>query len=500
MDQLRERIRGFLAMTTPAQRAGIAVSLVIGALAVAAFLRWIGTPSYTLLYANLDDATLAEVVQQLDTQGVSYRIEGGGSRILVPRDQVYRIRASLAEAGVTGQTLPPGYEIFDQQGIGATDFQQRVDYQRALEGELARTLMAMDGVRTASVRIAMPERSPFDTASPQVTASVLLSTAGPISDQQVRSVVLLVANAVPGLTPERVTVADTQGHVLAVPGEDPLGVSGGGTLELTRAYEQALAADVQRLLANVPGGASASVVVRARLNFDETSIQTEQVDPASAVPTDSQETQETLTQSGQGGQAGGAAGNVDYQRQESRQSFAVSRETTTTVQAPGDVEQLSVAVVLDDGTNTGITPADPTRVRALVSAALGLDPARGDTIEVTQMPFPKPQAGPQPSGGGLMELLPRAVGGLVVLLVAVALFLMMLRSRGRARRRAEAAPAELASWSEPEALASGAPQALARDRERVTVAVPSVDVLELVQRQPEEIGALLRSWLADRRR
>jgi flagellar M-ring protein FliF len=253
---------------------------------------------------------------------------------------------------------------------------------------------------------------------------------------------------------------------------------------------------VQRLLANVPGGANASVVVRARLNFDQTSTETETVDPSSAVPVDTSQTEETLTQSpGSAGSTGGTGG-VDYRKTDSQQTYAVSRETTKTIQAPGDVEQLSVAVVMDNGQNTGITPADPNQVETLVAAALGLDPARGDTIEVTQLPFPKAEPKSEPSGPGVVDLVPRAAGGLVVLLAGAAMFLMVLRSRGTRRRRGAAH--ELA-WSEPEQLPAGgtAPAAEARP---VSVAVPTVDVMELVQRQPEEIASLLRAWLADRRR
>lgn len=492
MEQLKQRIRGFLQMTTPAQQVGIAVSLVVLVLGTAAFLRWLTSPSYALLYANLDDQGLAQVVQELDAQGVPYRIEGGGSRVMVPQDQVYRVRASLAEAGISGQTLPPGYELFDQQGLGATDFQQHVDYQRALEGELARTLMEMDGIRAASVRLAIPERSPFEQDGPAVTASVLVDPALPLSEQQVRSIVFLVANAVPHLTPEGVTVADTQGTVLAAPGDDPMGFTGGRTFELTREYERALAADVQRLLASVPGGGNASVVVRAQLNFDQTSVETETVDPATAVPIDSSSTREVLD--GAGTQTGATGSDVNYERTEERQTFAVSREATTTVQAPGRVERLSVAVVMDNGANTGITPADPAEVQAVVSAALGLDPLRGDTIEVTQLPFPKPEPQAEPAGPGLLAQIPRLAGGLVVLLVGASLFLTMLRSRGR--RRSEPAP-ELA-WVQPEQLP--APQGAPERAPQLASRQATTDVMELVQRQPEEIATLLRSWLADRRR
>lgn len=489
MEQLKHRIRGLLAMTAPAQQVGIVVSVIVLALAGVMFLRWLTTPSYAVLYANLDDKGLAQVVQELEAQGVRYRIEAG-SRVMVPQDQVYRLRASLAEAGISGQTLPPGYELFDRQGLGATDFQQRVDYQRALEGELARTLMEMDGIRGASVRLAIPERSPFEQDQLSVTASVLVDPTAPLSDQQVRSIVFLVANAVPGLTPESVTIADTRGTVLAAPGDDPLGFTGGRALELTREYERALAADVQRLLTSVPGGRTASVVVRAQLNFDQTSVETERVDPASAVPIDSSSAHEVLDGAG----TGSPGSDVNYERNEERQTFAVSREATTTIRAPGDLERLSVAVVMDNGANTGITPADPAEVRALVSAALGLDPSRGDTIEVTQIPFPKPEAQGGMPGPGLVDQAPRLAGGLVVLLIAAALFVMMLRSRGK--RRAEPVPG--LTWARPEQLPgaheppAGASQLA--DRPATT------DVMELVQRQPEEIATLLRSWLADRRR
>ena len=503
MEQFRNRARGLIGLIPPGQRVMAIAAAAVIAFASVLFLKWVSTPSYTLLYGGLDDTDLSEVIGGLDSQGIPYKIEGGGSRVLVPQEQVYTARAGLAEAGVAGQTAPPGYELLDQQGLATSDFQQRVDYQRALEGELAKTLTAMDGVSSATVRLAIPDQSPFDTAQVPVTASVLVDSGTVLSDEEVSTVVFLVSNAVQGLEPQDVTVADTAGDVLAAPGDvGGSGAAGGRSMDLTREYEAGLTADIQRLLNSVPGGAGSSVVVHAQLNFDETSVQSDSYDPESQVTLSESTSSETLDGSGSQGGATGATGatgsggstgsGVGYVNQQADRQFGVNHETTTTTQAPGAVEMLSVAVVMDDGSETGATVPDSGEVEELVTAALGLDSTRGDTIKVTQLPFPKAEEAA--AGPGMTAMVPQAVGGLVMVVVAVALFLMS-RGKGKAKGKKRADDDDEV-WSDTEALpaavvAAGLPSASQTG---------SRDVMDLVQRQPEEIAGLLRAWLADRRR
>ena len=143
----------------PAQRVGIVVAVVVLVMAAVPFMQWVMTPSYALLFAGLEDKHLSEVVNELETRGVPYQLDG--SRVLVPQQQLHRVRADLAAAGVSGTPTVPGYELLDNQALGVSDFRQRVDLQRAVEGELTRTLTAMDGIESATVRLVIPEESLF---------------------------------------------------------------------------------------------------------------------------------------------------------------------------------------------------------------------------------------------------------------------------------------------------------------------------------------------------
>ena len=149
----------------------IGIAAVVLVMAAFLFFQWVSTPSYTVLYSQLDDSTLSTVVDELDRQGVPYEIEAGGSRVLVPKSDVYQIRASLAAAGVQNGAMPQGYSILDGQGLNVSDFRQRVDYQRALEGEMALTLLAMNDITSATVHLVIPEESLFEEDEEPVTAS-----------------------------------------------------------------------------------------------------------------------------------------------------------------------------------------------------------------------------------------------------------------------------------------------------------------------------------------
>src|SRR5688572_16588637 len=179
---LRQRLGAMIRSIPPAQQAGIAVALVILVLASFMFFRWVTTPSYTVLYSELEATQVQTVIDELESQGVSYRLEAAGTRVLVPRSQVYEVRAALAAAGVQGAVVPQGYELLDGQSLTITDFQQRVAYQRALEGEIAKTLMAMKPIQSATVHLVMPEEPLFEQERKPTTASVLVAPVRSLTD------------------------------------------------------------------------------------------------------------------------------------------------------------------------------------------------------------------------------------------------------------------------------------------------------------------------------
>lgn len=507
----RERLTEFVKGLPVAHRVVIGVAGLVLVMAAVLFFQWLSRPSYTVLYSNLDEGRVAEVVEHLESQGVSYELEAGGSRVLVPREQLHRTRADLAAEGVSGTPTPPGYEVLEDQGLSVSDFRQRVDFRRAMEGELARTLAAMDRVEAATVHLNMPERALFEEDDNPPSASVMLAPTQTLTDGDIEAVVFLVASAVESLEPEEVTVADVDGTVLHAPGDG--GGPGGVTnrqLRHTREFEHNLAGDIGDLLERLTGDPRNSVVVRAELDFDERVTESETYNSDESATLREQTVSEIYEGTG-GGPVGGPVGvdggplpgsgtEADYERDEEIREFGVDRIVDRTVSAPGEIETLSVAIVMDDGSISGAPVPPVAEVEELVSAALGLQPDRGDALAVTAIPFPaveEPEEPPAAAEPGLLgDLLPRVVGVLVLLLVAVALLLMT-----RGRREPIAAP----TWTRAE-LTAGVEGTTAIDvgepapvQEKSGEPALQHEVQELVQRQPEEIAGLLRSWLAETR-
>ncbi len=495
--ELKDRLVGLARSLPPAQRVGIVVAAVVLIMAAVPFFRWVMTPSYTLLYGGLEDAEIAEVVTELEARSVPFELEG--SRILVPQDRIHRVRADLAEAGVSGSPSVPGYELLDEQALGVSDFRQRVDLQRAVEGELARTLGAMDAVETANVRLVLPDDSLFTDQQDPATASVLLRPRRQLDDQQVQSVALLVSSAVEGLDPDQITVADTAGNVLHAPGDGSMSGVGDANQRRTREFEQALSADLSALLQRATGS-NASVVVRAALDFSETETQTETYDDEGIALREqtSEERYEGIapqlggTVGVDGGPIAGEGGEGTYERDDATREFGVGRTTTRTVMAPGDVEGLSVALVVDE--DAVVTNAE---LEELVTAAAGLVPERGDAVAISRVPAMELDQAPPAEDGGLMEQIQTIVALAVLALIALGLFLMSRRRR-EPEEPEKVVPAQMRPTPplDPAGQAAAPPPATEELQPD-----PSVrdEVAELVERQPEEIAALLRGWLADRR-
>lgn len=498
----RNSIGDMLVSLPLAHQVVIGIAAVVLAMAAFLFFQWVSAPSYTVLYSNLDDSTLATVVAELDRQGIPYEIEGGGSRVLVPKSQVYEVRATLAVAGVQSGSTPQGYSLLDDQGLNVSDFRQRVDYQRALEGEMELTLLAMNDISAATVHLVIPEESLFAEDEEPVTASVLLETAAPLSELEIETVTFLVASAIEGLEPRNVTVADVEGNVLHAAGDIAADTAvSNRNLRMTRDFEASLTSDVQNLLAAVVGPGSSSVVVRAQLDFDEQSVESQSYDEESAVALREQTIDETYNGAGTppGGTLGvegetvvaDTTGDYTYDRSEVIREYGVDTVISTEITAPGKVELLSVAVVLDDGSLTGAPVPDVAEVESLIAAAVGLDPTRGDSISVSAVAYPVPEVvadvvEAEAAPMDVMAMIPQVIGGLVLLIVVGSLLMM---ARGSSKKTKAAALEVVAP-----ALGDGAAAGEAIDGTSI-----HPEVMNLVQRQPEEIAVLLRSWLADRR-
>lgn len=413
---LQERITQFVRSLPVAHRVVIGVAAAGLLMATFVFFNWVSTPTYTVLYAGMDERDVSAVITQLESDGVPYKLDNGGRTVMVPKAQLFDTRARLAGQGIGGSVAPQGYEILDAEGLTISDFRQQVDFKRAVEGELARTLMSMDAVGSATVHLVIPEDELFVEAQEPASASVLVDTARTLNQNEIETITFLVSSAVADLEPSHVTVADTNGNVLNAPG-DSLGVAGAlnKNLRLTREYEAKVAADLQRLLNTAVGVGRAEVSVQAVLDFDETETQRETYAPESQVATREQTVSESFEGSGTppGGTVGidggpiasGANGETTtYNRDEVTREYGVDKTIDVTKNAPGDVQQLSVAIVLDDGSLSGLAAPDTNEIERLITAAAGISEPRGDTVAVTTAAFPVIED-PTELGGNLSSML-----------------------------------------------------------------------------------------------
>ncbi len=399
------------------QRFGIgrlAAILGIGAGVAAALFAvtmGLGQPK-ALLYSNLDLKEAGTITQSLDQAGVKYEVKGDGSTIMVPRDQVASTRLMLSSKGLpTAGSV--GYEIFDNAGaMGQTDFVQQLNRQRALEGELGRTILGLDGITTARVHLVLPKHQLFEEENDQPSAAVSIGVGGrePGADQ-VRAIQNLVAGAVPNLKPDHVTVIDQHAKTLSGGDTGTADEVDGRKSEV----EQRIAKQVKTLVEGVVGTGKARVNVTADLDMAHVTTQKESFDPDGQVVR-SESTTDENSKEGQGdsaGQtssaanipgtpnlgAGGGGSSTASGRQESTTNYEITKTTSTEVREPGAVKKIAVAVAVDGaygpadkkgkpGPYAARSAAEMAQIESLVRTAVGYDQARGDQVTVVNVKFP----------------------------------------------------------------------------------------------------------------
>ncbi|MGD9920115.1 MAG: flagellar basal-body MS-ring/collar protein FliF [Pseudorhodoplanes sp.] len=364
----------------------------------------------TPLFTDLSFEDSSAIVRDLERQAIAYQTRNDGAIILVPKDTVTRLRMKLAESG-----LPKGggvgYEIFDKSdALGATSFVQNINHLRALEGELSRTIRSIDRVASARVHLVLPERPLFSRERQEPSASIVLKLRGSLEAQQVRAIRHLVASAVNGLKPTRVSVVDESGRLLADGADDNLSGLGGSADERKTAYERRLRESVENIVSSVVGPGRARVQLTADFDFNRITQTTDKFDPEGRVIRSSQTREETLAsheaREGQvtvgnelpGAQAKpGEAGNKsDNRKSEEIVNYEISRTTKTEVIEGGRVNRISVAVLVDgtytkNGSGESVyAPRDKEeldRIAALVRSAIGFDQRRGDQVEIVNLRF-----------------------------------------------------------------------------------------------------------------
>ncbi|MGZ9101196.1 MAG: flagellar basal-body MS-ring/collar protein FliF, partial [Brevundimonas sp.] len=434
----------------------LGVAAGVAAVLVAVMLR-IGQAPDALLYSNLDLREASEVTTALDSAGIKYSSRGDGSTIFVSRDEVGEARMLVAGKGlVTSGSV--GYEIFDNQSVlGQTEFQQNLNEKRALEGELARTILTMRGINSARVMIALPRRELFQSDAAEPTASVVVGvTGGQLSGAQVQAIRNVIASSVPNLKPEKVTLTDTSNRTLAA-GSDSEGFSAASAQEARDSTETQLQARIMDIVEGVVGVGGARVQVTADIDHSRSTTQQQVFDPdgqvvrsTSANGSESADTSgvsdggATATNNIPGGEAPGATavGSRSTDTTETT-NYEISNTTTTTVKEAGEIKRLAVSVAVDGKwtpaagggapTYAARTPAEIEQIKALVAAAVGIDAERGDRIEVLNVRFNRDIAavGGEEAGSSLFDFtkndIMRGVELLVLLITGLLLIFFVLR-------------------------------------------------------------------------
>ena len=393
-------------------RKGMLTATGVALVAMALFLRsWSGQTEMVTLYSDLDSSDSGAIVEQLRSQGVSFELDAGGTTVRVPSGVVDELRVGFATQGLP-QGGQVGFEIFEGNAFTATDFVQRLNFQRGLQGELSRTISSFPQVQNARVHLVLPEKSLFVDDQSPATASVVvaLKPGRMLEVAEVSGIAHLVSGAVEGLSKDNITVLDEHGNILydgqQMSAQDSLGLSG-TQLTLQQEYERRLEADVQSMLDRALGPARSAVSVSALLNFNRVETQRElYTAPDDGTPRSSSTVQETYTtgEVDAAGQIPGAVTNVpgananlptvetaattpgvgsNYSRTETTSNFEVDKTTVHEVEAPGRVERLSVSLLLDDT----VTEELAVSLQATVAAAVGIDAERGDAVVVSRLPF-----------------------------------------------------------------------------------------------------------------
>lgn len=529
LNSLLRRGRGTMAGFTPGQRA----VTVLGIVAILAggflFSRWAAKPTYTPLFSNLAANDASAIVEQLGSDGTPYQLSDGGQTILVPQDKVYAERLAMSSKGLPAGSQD-GYALLDKQGLTTSDFREQIDYQRALQGELAKTIGSIDGVQAAVVHLALPQKDVFADENGAASASVLVSTRPGVTltSGQVQAVVNLVSSSVPDLALDKVSVADATGKVLT--GSNGSGTDGDTRNQQTQGFEDRISQSVQDMLDRVVGPGHSVVRVSADLDFDKRDTKTETyVSDPSVAPLADSRTTEKYTGGGSSASGvlgpdniavpgGSAGGNGKYSKTTQSTNNAVGKVVENRIGAPGTINRLTVAVVLDTKTAGTI---NTNQVQTLVQNAVGFDPKRGDAVAVQRLPFDTSAAKSAKQElaaataadkkAGMMSM--ARTGGLGLLVLAVLVLAFLSSRKGK---RTELDDSEiLALEAERRRLAldtSSVPAIESTPRAGLEITAPKPsdgeserrlvvreEIAELVERQPDEVAQLLRGWLADRR-
>jgi flagellar M-ring protein FliF len=501
------------------------------------------TPQMTTLFTDLSLEDSSSIIKDLDRQGIPYEMRNEGSVILVPKDKVTRLRMKLAEGG-----LPKGggvgYEIFDKSdALGTTSFVQNINHLRALEGELARTIRGIDRIQAARVHLVLPERPLFSRETPEPSASIVVRVRGSLEPQQIRAIRHLVASSVNGLKPQRVSIVDESGTLLADGSATDIDQAVGD--ERRNAFEKRMRKQVEDIVSSVVGQGRARVQLSADFDFNKITQTSDKFDPEGRVLRSSQTREESSLSGTDNGQVtvnnelpGNQQNNNNPQsrdqskKTEETNNYEISRTTKTEVTEAGRVNRISVAVLVDGAYSKNEkgelvykerSKEELDRIAALVRSAIGFDQKRGDQVEVVNLKFAEgPQVAPINEPTGLLGMLQFTKDdimyvielGVMMLLGLVVLFMVirpLVRKILDSDELAALTNAVTAPPQEPAAPApaSSGPAGLIAPNNNTAHLIDVAQVQgqvhaqsvhrvgELAERNPNETVSIVRQWLSE---
>jgi flagellar M-ring protein FliF len=471
--------------------------LIVGVAAaglIFAVAQWAGTPTWVPAFPGVPLENVTQITDKLDQAGVKYKLERGGSDIMVAEADLAKARVALAKNGMPTSGRP-GLELFDQPSWGMTDFTQRINYRRALEGELERVIGKMRGIESANVHLVMHETDAFSSQDRPTEASVVLKLKGEADPDVVKGIAHLVASSVEGLTSEHVTIVNDAGRMLSEAVEATLAGLSSRQLQMQREIEDYLRQKAEKIVGQMVGASNLRVQVSAAMSFDRLERLTATVDPDKQVV--ASENKAVITP----GQQGGAAQNntaTTYENTHSTESY---------VSAPGTVKRLTVAVLVADqapatprGKSIPRTSAEIANIAMLVRSAVGADSARGDVVSVVSVPFaPAVVAAAEAPKTDIVNVMQTAqrpllgVIGLALIIVVALLSLKSLKAAGNA-------PAGTTVMSLPRADGSTPQQALTASP-LIPVVMPTNTMRDKVnstiEQQPDVAARVVRAWLKE---
>ena len=500
-------IRQFITKLTPKGWAMVGGSAAAAVVFLVVIMHFASAPSYSTMLTGLDPAQTGKITTTLSSKGIGYQIQNGGTALAVESSQTSEARIALATAGLLGVgSTQPGFELLNSSQLGASNFQQQVTYQRALEGQLDQTIEQIQGIDSATVNLVLPNQQDelFGDNSQSSSASVLLDDSGNLDSSAVKGIAELVASSVQGLDDQKVTITDSTGDLLwPASGSDASGGDPTSQQSADNQYDATTAAAVTGLLAQTLGAGKAQVVVNANLNANQATSDTLTYGKK-GVPLTAQTQAETLkggspTASGTTGTipayaASTGSSSSNYSNKTANTTYGVDKTVTHAVIAPGAVNNQTVSVLVDKSVPASALPA----IRNAVAGAVGLNAKRGDTLSVSQIAFAKPAATPAPASS--TKMIGYAKYALIGFGAILFLFFMRRSIKRREKETFTGRPTWLSELETPRPLASlvsgDEPQTDVK-RLRSPVNVPKRQVEELVERDPDRVAQQVRAWMSE---